>query len=65
MIVNLVAYWFIGLPLGWLLGVHVGWGAAGLWIGLCVGLILLGSILLAVWHGAMKKSKFKMQSCPT
>ena len=61
MIVNLLAYWFIGLPLGWVLGFHFGWGAAGLWIGLCVGLILLGTILLGVWHGAVKNPKYKLQ----
>ncbi len=50
MICHLVAYWFIGLPLGYFLCFRLGWGAAGLWIGLCVGLILIGSVLLFAWH---------------
>jgi len=25
------------------------WGAVGIWIGLCIGLILIGSGLLVVW----------------
>jgi multidrug resistance protein, MATE family len=50
MITNLIAYWVIGLPFGYVLCFHFGWGAVGLWIGLCVGLILIGSILLFVWN---------------
>jgi MATE family multidrug resistance protein len=47
---NLVFYWLIGLPVGWVLGFRYGWGAAGLWAGLCFGLILIGSVLLIVWR---------------
>jgi MATE family multidrug resistance protein len=50
MMCNLLFYWFVGLPLGMWLCFHAGWGAAGLWIGLCCGLILIGSVLLAVWR---------------
>ena len=47
---NLLFYWFVGLPLGMWLCFRAGWGAAGLWTGLCCGLILIGSVLLAVWR---------------
>jgi MATE family multidrug resistance protein len=47
---NLFFYWFIGLPLGMWLCFRAGWGAAGLWTGLCCGLILIGSVLLLVWR---------------
>lgn len=50
MFANLVAYWFIGLPAGALLCFHFGWGALGVWIGLCTGLILIGVALLWTWH---------------
>ena len=50
MMCNLLFYWFVGLPLGMWLCFHAGWGAAGLWTGLCCGLILIGSVLLAVWR---------------
>ena len=50
MLCNLVFYWFVGLPLGWLLCFRGGWGAAGIWTGLCIGLILIGSTLLIVWR---------------
>jgi MATE family multidrug resistance protein len=49
MLCNLVFYWFIGLPLGYALCFQAGWGAAGLWTGLCIALILIGSVLLLVW----------------
>ena len=53
MIANFIAYWIIGLPLGMLLCFRMGWGAPGLWAGLCLGLILIGSSLLWVWHRRM------------
>jgi MATE family, multidrug efflux pump len=50
MLANLVAYWFIGIPLGYFLCFHLGWGALGIWIGLCIGLMIIGLALLFAWH---------------
>jgi MATE family multidrug resistance protein len=50
MLANLVAYWLIGIPLGYFLCFRLGWGALGIWIGLCIGLMLVGLILLIVWR---------------
>lgn len=49
MILNLIGHWLIGLPVGYILCFNRGWGVAGLWTGLSVGLILIGSSLLGVW----------------
>lgn len=50
LICHLVYYWAIGLPLGAYLCFRSGWGVAGLWTGLCVALILIGSTLLYAWR---------------
>ncbi|MBZ5667367.1 MAG: MATE family efflux transporter [Acidobacteriia bacterium] len=50
MLANLVAYWFLGLPLGYVLCFYFRWGASGLWIGLCLGLMVIGTALLITWH---------------
>jgi len=50
MICHLLFYWALGLPLGYYLCFHLGWGAAGLWTGLCVALILIGIALLYFWR---------------
>jgi MATE family, multidrug efflux pump len=50
MLATLVAYWLIGLPVGWILCFRFGWGAQGLWAGLCLALILIGIFLLWVWN---------------
>jgi MATE family multidrug resistance protein len=38
MYVNFVAYWMVGLPLGYYLGITMGVGPQGLWMGLIAGL---------------------------
>ena len=54
MFANLIAYWFIGLPAGYVLCFRFGWGAVGIWIGLCVGLMIIGSALLLAWHRRLR-----------
>jgi len=48
MLTHLAGYWLIGLPVGAVLCFRYGFGAAGLWAGLSIGLILIG-IALALW----------------
>jgi multidrug resistance protein, MATE family len=50
MLCHLIAYWIIGLPLGYWLCFSLNWGAFGLWAGLSLALILIGVVLLATWR---------------
>jgi MATE family multidrug resistance protein len=47
---HFLAYWLIGMPLGVWLCFSRDWGAAGLWSGLSLGLILIGIALTLVWQ---------------
>ena len=49
MVCHFLAYWLIGLPLGYVLCFNFGMGVRGLWIGLSLALILIGLALLFVW----------------
>jgi MATE family multidrug resistance protein len=49
MIWNLAGHWFGGLPIGWTLCFVTGFGVLGLWIGLSVGLTIVGIVLVFVW----------------
>jgi multidrug resistance protein, MATE family len=40
-----IAYWVIGLPVGWLFAFHYRMGAAGMWLGLIIGLTLASIFL--------------------
>ncbi|PSK87196.1 MATE family multidrug resistance protein [Limimaricola soesokkakensis] len=46
MVFAAISYWLIGMPAGYLLGFPLGLGAAGVWLGLVVGLGLAASTLL-------------------
>jgi MATE family multidrug resistance protein len=45
-VANAIGYWLLGLPVGWWLAFHVGWGAAGIWSGLVLALAAVAALLL-------------------
>jgi MATE family multidrug resistance protein len=49
-LVTLVAYWVIGLPLGYLLAFYLKWNELGIWIGLLTGLTLTAVMLIYRFH---------------
>jgi multidrug resistance protein, MATE family len=49
MLCHLIAYWTVGLPVGYVLCFHFGLGAVGMWAGLSAAVILIGIVLLWVW----------------
>lgn len=50
MFCHFTGYWVIGLPLGSLLCFRYDMGAPGLWIGLSVGLVIIGIVLVEIWR---------------
>lgn len=54
MLAHFGGYWVIGLPIGYVLCFHYGWGAPGIWVGLTTALILIGATLLLVWRGRVR-----------
>ncbi len=49
----ILSYWVIGIPAGYLLAFRVGFGAAGIWLGLVIGLTLAATLLMArFWRRA-------------
>ncbi|MEX0884561.1 MAG: MATE family efflux transporter, partial [Cyclobacteriaceae bacterium] len=49
-LVTLVAYWVIGLPLGYILAFWFGFNELGIWIGLLTGLTLTAILLIYRFH---------------
>jgi multidrug resistance protein, MATE family len=56
MIVNLIAYWIVGLPLGYYLGIIRQWGPEGLWIGLIAGLTVAAVLHNLRFHRLTRQS---------
>jgi MATE family multidrug resistance protein len=48
--INFAGYWLLGLPLGYFLCFHGGYGLMGLWWGLTLALILISLALLFAWQ---------------
>lgn len=49
MLSNLAGHWLLGLPVGYALCFWWKWGVVGLWTGLSLGLIVIGSTLVFIW----------------
>lgn len=47
MILGFVAFWIVGLQLGWLCGFTFHWGATGLWIGQSLGVLTAATLYYA------------------
>lgn len=46
---NLAGHWVLGLPTGYVLCFPLAFGVVGLWVGLSVGLTLIGIVLVVTW----------------
>lgn len=53
--ITFIAYWVIGIPIGYFLGIYMGWGANGIWYGLTLGLLVSAALLFARFHYFSKK----------
>lgn len=54
MFLNVAGHWAIGLPLGYALCFWYSMEVVGLWVGLSVGLMVVGTVLLVVWARRMR-----------
>jgi MATE family multidrug resistance protein len=64
MLTNVVGHWLLGLPAGYALCFVAGWGVAGLWVGLSIGLVFVSAILTIVWGRRareMRNEKFEVR----
>jgi MATE family multidrug resistance protein len=53
MAITLLAYWGVGMPVGWWLAFHRGLGARGMWMGLIAGLSVAAVLLFVrFWRSA-------------
>jgi MATE family multidrug resistance protein len=56
MLAHLAGYWIFGMPVSYALCFAYGWGARGIWAGLCLALILIGASLLVVWSRSSRRA---------
>ncbi len=56
----MIAYWVIGLPVGWLFAFHYRMGAPGIWLGLILGLTLASVFLISRFLNMTRKNSVKI-----
>lgn len=61
---NLAGHWMCGLPIGYTLCFVAGWGVIGLWIGVLIGLTVIGAVLLAIWRRRERELPRMLASVP-
>ncbi|SHK96068.1 multidrug resistance protein, MATE family [Chitinophaga jiangningensis] len=54
-VITLLAYWGLGLPLGYVLGIRLGLGVEGIWWALLLGLLVASVLLFVRFHYRTKK----------
>jgi MATE family multidrug resistance protein len=58
-LITFIAYWIIGLPVGYLLGIRFKMGASGVWYGLVLGLLTASILLFIRFQISSRKHQFK------
>ncbi|MEP0714318.1 MAG: MATE family efflux transporter, partial [Algoriphagus sp.] len=54
-VITLVAYWVLGLPLGYFLAFEMGLAEMGIWYGLLIGLTVTAIVLFVRFHKLSKR----------
>ncbi|MGZ4001173.1 MAG: MATE family efflux transporter, partial [Mucilaginibacter sp.] len=60
-IITLIAYWIVGLPIGYLLGIQFKMGVTGVWYGLVLGLLTSSLLLFIRFQSISRKHQVKQE----
>lgn len=55
-----MAYWIVGLPIGYYLGLYLNWGVTGVWYGLVLGLMVSSGLMFLRFQYISKKHERKI-----
>ncbi len=58
-LITFIAYWVIGLPIGYLLGIRLNLGVEGVWYGLVLGLLAASVLLFIRFQLISRKHEYK------
>ena len=58
-LITFIAYWIVGLPVGYLLGIRYNMGVSGVWYGLVLGLFTASLLLFMRFHFISRKNEVK------
>ncbi|MCB9231462.1 MAG: MATE family efflux transporter [Bacteroidia bacterium] len=55
-VMTFIAYWVLGLPIGWILGILLDWGVEGIWVGISLGLTFSAIFLVLRFRYMTRKA---------
>ncbi|WP_214070624.1 MATE family efflux transporter [Mucilaginibacter sp. dw_454] len=58
-VITFLAYWVVGLPIGYYWGIHLNWGPSGIWYGLVLGLMVSAVLLYIRFKIISKHQRFR------
>ncbi|MBS0433051.1 MAG: MATE family efflux transporter [Proteobacteria bacterium] len=64
MLITVLAYWGVGMPIGYALAFHAGWRTPGMWVGLNAGLYAAAALLLARFVRLARRGDWKRAPLP-
>jgi MATE family multidrug resistance protein len=60
-LISFVAFWLVGIPLGYWLAVTQGWNAKGIWVGYLVALMIQAIWFVSRFFGLVERRAFKQE----
>ncbi len=54
-----LAYWVVGLPVGYYLGIQLNWGVKGIWYGLVLGLMVSSALMFFRFQSISRRHEVK------
>ena len=58
--ITFLAYWVVGIPVGYWFGIHQQLGAVGVWYGLVLGLVVASVLLFFRFHVLSKRHQLSI-----
>ena len=61
MVVGIISQWLVSVGIGYLLGIVLHWGIAGIWAAMAADECLRGTVMLIRWRSGVWRTKVQIE----